>query len=287
MLGASLVAAQLVLIAILLWYSASVAHSPVALAGLVISALWIIWAVWSMPRKTLKVHPAPAKEGSLCQSRAYHWVRHPMYGAVLLGSMMVAFAEGNWLTLLVWLMLLAVLWVKSSLEEKWLSQRYVEYQEYRARTPRWLPLGSVSKGTARRRCLGRLVQVIAVTVLAYLFWQSFESDWDRKLFSAENRSNLGAREVVQLLENTPDLLVLDVRTSWEFRAQHLPQAVNISIHDPQFENKLQQALRGKSAILIYCAGGYRSRQAVEISNQLELPQAVYHFHRGMMQWWLR
>ncbi|MCF6311746.1 MAG: hypothetical protein L3J39_04775 [Verrucomicrobiales bacterium] len=287
MMGASLVFAQLALIAILLWYSAPVAHSTVAIGGLAISAFWLIWAVWSMPRKTLKVHPSPAEAGSLCQQRAYRWVRHPMYGAVLLGALMVAFADGTWLTALVWVTLLAVLWVKSSLEESYLSHRYAEYVNYRARTPRWVPLGPVITGSVMLRWLGRLVQVIALTAVMFLLWQAFENHWDRRLFSVENRYNIGAEQVMELLEDKPDLLVLDVRMAWEFEAQHLPQAMNIPIQDPQFEDKLEQALEGKSAVLIYCAGGYRSRQAVEISNQLELPQTVYHFHRGMLQWWLR
>lgn len=202
MLGSSLVAAQLALIVVLLSRSSAIWQNPVSLIGLFVAGIWLCWAVWSMPRKTLKVHPSPAKAGNLCQGRAYRVVRHPMYGAVLLGSMMVAFADGSWLTALVWLALLAVLWAKSSLEEKWLSQRFEEYQQYRTRTPRWIPLGPVSEGSLPLRGTGYLVQVLALTAVAYLFWQSFESGWDHELFGAENRSNLGASAVVQLLESS-------------------------------------------------------------------------------------
>ncbi len=287
MLGSFLVAAQMGLIAVLIWQSRAALESPWFIAGLAISGAWMLWAVWSMPHKTLKIHPSPAEAGVLCRNRAYRWVRHPMYGAVLLGGLMLAWAEGGWLTLLCWLGLILTLWVKSSLEEKWLSERYPEYEEFKRITPRWIPLWPMGNDTLPQRWGRRVLWTCLLLLLATLLWQSYEGAWDTNLFDGKSAHNIRTRQAAQLIDTTPDLLVLDVRSEWEYSGQRLPGAVNISINDPDFDDKFSHELTGKSAILIYCAGGYRSRQGVGRIQQLENTLPVYHLHRGMMEWWWR
>ncbi len=287
MLGFLLVGAQLALIAILLMYSGSVLHSSWSIAGLIISGLWLLWAIWSMPRKTLKIHPSPAKEGVLCQQRAYHWVRHPMYGAVLLGTLMVAWTANTWFALTLWLVLIVVLWLKSSFEEKCLSERYKEYKNYKMHTPRWAPFGPVKSGSILLRWIGLLQYFSYIVLIAYLYWQVFENSWDDRIFKAKKNVNIRAVQAAELIQSNTNLLILDVRSQWEYSGQRLPGAVNISISDEEFNEKVKQALKGKSSVLIYCAGGYRSRQAVERLNEQKNLKPIYHLHRGMLEWWWR
>ena len=287
MLGSLLVAIQLSLIAVLAWRAGAVLESGWFSAGVIVSGLWMMWAVWSMPRKALKIHPSPAEAGSLCRERAYHRVRHPMYGAVLLGTLMLAWADGEWLSLTCWLSLIPVLWLKSRLEEKLLGQRYPEYEEYRRITPCWIPFWPMgnSYGWLRwGRCLGWSLLVL---LLATLGWQVYEGAWDAKLFDGETARNIRAEEAALLIESTPDMLILDVRSEQEFSGKRLPEAVNISISDPGFDEKLRTAIAGKTSILIYCAGGYRSRHAVGRIHENGISMPLYHLHRGMLEWWWR
>ncbi len=62
-----------------------------------------------------------------------------MYGALLLAGLMVTGADLGLLSLTCWLALTLVLRAKGGLEEKWLGERYPEYEEYKRRTPRWIP----------------------------------------------------------------------------------------------------------------------------------------------------
>lgn len=287
MLGALLVAAQMSLIAVLVWRSGAALESSWFVSGLILSGAWMLWAVWSMPRKTLKIHPSPAEAGELCRDRAYRWVRHPMYGAVLLGALTVAWADGGWLTLLCWLGLIFVLWVKSGLEEKWLGERYPDYEDYKHSTPRWIPLWPMGRGSRLKKWGRRVGWACLILLLATLTWQVYESAWDTKLFDGKSGHNICAGEAAQLIDSTPGLLVLDVRSEWEFSGQRLPGAVNISIDDPDFDEKLSKELEGKSSILIYCAGGYRSRQGVGRIQQQGVTLPIYHLHRGMLEWWWR
>ncbi len=286
MVGSFLVAAQLGLIAVLAWRSTAVLADPWPLAGLVLSALWMAWAVASMPRKTLRVHPSPAREGVLCRGAAYRWVRHPMYGAVLLAGLTVAWADGGWLALYCWLALALVLWMKSSLEERHLTERYPEYAAYRRITPRWFPLWPMGKRQRWKR-VGRCVGwSLLALILASLAWQAYEGSWDADLFDGRTTRNIRAGEAARLIASDPDLLVLDVRSEWEFAGPRLPGAVNIPLEDHGFHEKLRQATVGKSSVLVYCTGGYRSRQALERIDRQEIPLPVHHLHRGILEWWL-
>ncbi len=284
MTGGLLVAAQLCLIAVLVGLSGAALESPWSVSGLIVSSLWMVWAVWSMPRKTLKVHPSPAEEGELCRNRAYRWVRHPMYGAVLLAALMVAWANEGLLALFCWLGLIAVLWVKSGLEEKSLVEKYPEYEDFKRSTPRWIPFWPMGRDKRWKRGTRWIGRALLALLFMTLGWQVYESQWDAELFDGKTTRNVRAGEAAQLIESIPDLLVLDVRSEWEFAGKRLPGAINISISDPEFEAEFSKSVSGKSSILIYCAGGYRSRKAVAriMRSGVEIP--VYHLHRGMLEW---
>jgi len=287
MLGSLLVAAQLSLIAVLVWRSGAALESPWIVSGLSFSAVWLLWAVWSMPRKTLKVHPSPAGTGVLCRDRAYRLVRHPMYGAVLLAALLVAWADGGWLTLVCWMGLFLVLWAKSSLEEKWLGERYPEYENFKLSTTRWIPLWPMGNSPRVRPWMRPLENALIILAAANLVWHAYESAWDATLFDDKTGFNIHAREATELIDSDTGLLILDVRSEWEFSGQRLPGAVNISIDDPAFDKKLSKELAGKSSILIYCAGGYRSRKGVGRIQQQGVTLPIYHLHRGMLEWWWR
>lgn len=70
---------------------------------------------------------------------AYAGVRHPIYAALLLGGAGLVILGGRPARMAVWLALLALLWAKTVVEERKLSERFPDYRAYAARTPRLLP----------------------------------------------------------------------------------------------------------------------------------------------------
>lgn len=56
--------------------------------------------------------------------------------------------------------------------------------------------------------------------------------------------------------------VLDVRTEKEFKAGHIPGAVNLDYNGPDFEKKLKE-LDKKKVYLVHCAAGVRSARACQ------------------------
>ncbi len=116
-------------------------------------------------------------------------------------------------------------------------------------------------------------------------WYLFEGHWDRQLFRAEPGrvcANLKAGEAQAWLQAHPETQVLDVRSAGEFAGGALPKALNVSLGDPAFESKVG-ALDKARPVLVYCAGGYRSRKAVAKLKQLGFAN-IQHLHRGYLSW---
>lgn len=125
--------------------------------------------------------------------------------------------------------------------------------------------------------------VILIAVIVGWYW--YEGDWDRRLFKAHPGSvcaNLNPGQANAWLRAHPETQVLDVRSSGEFEGGALPGAVNISIGDAAFESKVASLNKDKP-VLVYCAGGFRSRKAVIVLKQLGF-RNIQHIHRGYMSW---
>jgi protein-S-isoprenylcysteine O-methyltransferase Ste14 len=98
-----------------------------------------LWTLSANRPGNFNIQPEPKAHGHLVTSGPYRWVRHPMYGSVLL----LAAGASAWLMSLtgavLWLVLLAVLIAKARLEEQWLVQRYPTYVQYQQGTWRLVP----------------------------------------------------------------------------------------------------------------------------------------------------
>lgn len=83
--------------------------------------------------------PVPTASGTLATGGLYRFVRHPIYAGVLVavtgltlrsGSLLVGAAAG---------VTVAFFHIKARWEEARLTERYPEYPDYAARTPRFIP----------------------------------------------------------------------------------------------------------------------------------------------------
>ena len=125
--------------------------------------------------------------------------------------------------------------------------------------------------------------VIIAAVVGLWYW--YEGGWDRSLFKAAPGcvcGNLNADQANEWLREHPETQVLDVRSKGEFEGGALPKAVNISIGDEAFDSKVV-ALDKAKPVLVYCAGGFRSRKAVVKLKELGFKN-IQHIHRGYMSW---
>ena len=82
--------------------------------------------------------PSPSADAQLVETGSYAKVRHPIYGGIILGGVGWALLTASPAALVLAAILVPFFWLKSSIEERWLEQRFVGYDAYRSRTRRFI-----------------------------------------------------------------------------------------------------------------------------------------------------
>jgi protein-S-isoprenylcysteine O-methyltransferase Ste14 len=139
-----LVAVQLLVLVGLLWLPGAQSWSvptwldAVAVLMVVVAAAIAVAAALRLGAG-LTASPLPSRAAQLRTTGVYACVRHPIYSALLFGGAGVVLLGGRFSRVWLWLTLLAVLLVKTWLEEAALTARFPAYRAYSATTPRLVP----------------------------------------------------------------------------------------------------------------------------------------------------
>lgn len=92
---------------------------------------------------------------------------------------------------------------------------------------------------------------------------------------------ISPEEAKRIMDENPEAIVLDVRTTSEFQEGHIPRA--ILIEDFAIKEKAEKILTDKSAtILVYCRSGRRSKLAAQTLAELGY-ENVLEFG-GILDW---
>ena len=75
---------------------------------------------------------------------------------------------------------------------------------------------------------------------------------------------LSAKQFGQLIQSTPNIQLVDVRTEEEHRKSRLEHAVLIDINKPEFKQQAERTLRKDHPVAVYCRRGRRSAKAAAI-----------------------
>jgi len=114
-----------------------VAQVPLSIAGGVLTGAGLGLAAWAYRSlgPAFTPYPRPERDARRVEGGPYRLVRHPMYGGLLLLFEGVSLAF-SYTSLVPALALGALWWRKSLTEERFLSERFPDYPDYRRRTPR-------------------------------------------------------------------------------------------------------------------------------------------------------
>ena len=95
---------------------------------------------------------------------------------------------------------------------------------------------------------------------------------------------LSAKQFGQLIQSTPNIQLVDVRTEEEYRKSRLEHAVLIDINKPEFKQQAERTLRKDHPVAVYCRRGRRSAKAAAI-----LAKAGYQVtnRKGGIEAWQR
>jgi protein-S-isoprenylcysteine O-methyltransferase Ste14 len=83
--------------------------------------------------------PRPREDAQLVETGVYARVRHPIYGGLMLTAVGWGLAAASPLALLLAIALVPFFELKSRREELWLVERFSGYEDYAARTQRFVP----------------------------------------------------------------------------------------------------------------------------------------------------
>jgi protein-S-isoprenylcysteine O-methyltransferase Ste14 len=97
-----------------------------------------VWAVLAM-RFRFNIIPDVRTDQTLVTAGPYGFLRHPMYTALLLGTLGFVFRQPDIVSLLAWGTLFADLLIKLRHEERLLAARFPAYAAYAAQTKRLIP----------------------------------------------------------------------------------------------------------------------------------------------------
>lgn len=79
------------------------------------------------------------------------------------------------------------------------------------------------------------------------------------------QAGLTLEQAQKYIQDTGEVVIVDVRTRKEFSGSHLPNALNLPLHSfPQLAGSIPEG----HPILIYCAYGFRSLQAYKLLRHL-------------------
>lgn len=110
-----------------------------AIILMLLSAGLILWAIIAMQKSKLSILPQPSANATLITKGPYRFIRHPMYTAILLGSLGLVINQFTWLRLAIVIALAIVLLIKLNWEEKMLLEKFDAYKEYMKHSKRLVP----------------------------------------------------------------------------------------------------------------------------------------------------
>ena len=85
------------------------------------------------------------------------------------------------------------------------------------------------------------------------------------------------------LKSEEDCLIIDVRTSEEFKELRLPNSINIDFYNPQdFMQELEKLDKNK-VYYIYCRTGSRSANTCELMKEIGFAK-TYNLLGGITEW---
>jgi len=99
---------------------------------------------------------------------------------------------------------------------------------------------------------------------------------------AANVNHVDAQQAADLLKADPDIVVLDVRTGWEYRGGHLADAVNINYLSFAFSSKVAE-LDPDVTYLVHCKSGHRSARSLKILQEAGIKKLI-HLDGGIDAW---
>jgi rhodanese-related sulfurtransferase len=121
--------------------------------------------------------------------------------------------------------------------------------------------------------MNNIIIVVAILLIIYMLYPKIAIKFN------ENVKNITGEEAVQLIKDTRDLVILDVRSKGEYSSGHISGSTHMPVQEIASRLKELEKYRGKP-ILVHCASGGRSPKAVNILLKNKFGP-IYHMNHGL------
>jgi len=115
-----------------------------------------------------------------------------------------------------------------------------------------------------------VIIAVSATLIYYTQLQSPKIDY----------GDVTVEQAKELIEKKSSLVLLDVRTDWEFDSGHIEGAINMPVDDLQ---QRHAELKPNDEILVYCRTGNRSAKAMQILKDNGYSK-IYNMEGGIEAW---
>lgn len=99
---------------------------------------------------------------------------------------------------------------------------------------------------------------------------------------AQTIKKLDPQSFEKKLNESKELILVDVRTSGEYAQGHLANAVLIDIYSSDFKSRVSKLDKSKP-VFVYCKAGSRSSSAVDVFTDLGFKE-IYDLSGGINAW---
>ncbi len=94
--------------------------------------------------------------------------------------------------------------------------------------------------------------------------------------------SVSASAFAKMIEHDPKMFRLDVRSTDEYAAGHVPGSINIDVLQPDFSVQARERLPKGHRIALYCRSGRRSQEAARILSSMGF--RVLELSSGFLGW---
>lgn len=121
-----------------------------------------------------------------------------------------------------------------------------------------------------------LFYILGIVFLTFILYPKLSLAWNK------NVNNVTAEEAHELMKNTKNLMIIDVRTKEEYKEGHIPGSRSIPVG--QLSSRINELNKYKDGpLLLHCASGGRSPAAVRILLKHNFSN-IYHMKHGLRGW---
>lgn len=99
-----------------------------------------------------------------------------------------------------------------------------------------------------------------------------------------SKENITVKEMLEIIKTNDNAVLLDVRSTQEYKEGHIRGSINIPVYD--IEKEAPKKLDKNSIIIVYCSAGIRSKRALQILKKQGYKN-LYNIEGGIENLWMK